>query len=105
MKLAPLVAAVVAVRANPGRTGCRNQGLGRFALQTSSEVLGPQFERATGHKLNMNYAGSSELVKRFAAGEAFDVAMVWPAQIDRLLKEGKLGRAGPVPKSPALPSP
>jgi molybdate transport system substrate-binding protein len=60
------------------------------ALQTSLDVLAPQFERATGHKLDINYGGSSELVKRFAAGEAFDVALVWPAQIDRLLKEGKL---------------
>ena len=64
--------------------------LGVPALQTSLDVIGPQFERATGHKLNINYGGSSELVKRFAAGEAFDVALVWPAQIDRLLKEGKL---------------
>ena len=60
------------------------------AVQTSLEVLGPQFERTTVHKLNINYGGSTELVKRFAAGEAFDVALVWPAQIDRLLKEGKL---------------
>ena len=64
--------------------------LGVPALQTPLEVLGPQFERATGHKLNVNYAGSSDLVRRFAAGETFDVALVWPAQIDRLLKEGKL---------------
>jgi len=64
--------------------------LGVPALQTSLEVLGPQFERASGHKLNINYAGSSDLVRRFAAGEAFDVALVWPAQIERLLKEGKL---------------
>ena len=60
------------------------------ALQTSLEVLGPQFERATGNKLNISYAGSSELVRRFAAGETFDVALVWPAQIDRLVKEDKL---------------
>jgi ABC-type molybdate transport system substrate-binding protein len=64
--------------------------LGVPALQTSLEVLGPQFKRATGHKLNGNYAGSSDLVRRFAAGETFDVALVWLAQIDRLLKEGKL---------------
>ena len=64
--------------------------LGVPALQTSMEVIGPQFERVAGHKLDINYAGSSELVRRFGAGEPFDVALVWPAQIDRLLKEGKL---------------
>jgi len=60
------------------------------ALKTSMDVLEPQFERATGHKLNINYAGSSDLIRQFDAGEAFDMAFVWPAMIDRLLKEGKL---------------
>ena len=60
------------------------------ALKTSVDVLGPQFERATGHKLNINYAGSSDLTRQFDAGETFDVAIVWPAMIERLLKEGKL---------------
>ena len=58
------------------------------ALKTSLDVLGPQFERATGNKLSVNYAGSSDLIQQFDAGETFDVALVWPAMIDRLLKEG-----------------
>ena len=70
------------------------------ALQTSLEVLGPQFERATGNKLNISYAGSSELVRRFAAGETFDVALVWPAQIDRLVKEAN----SPVERARRLPA-
>ena len=64
--------------------------LGVLALETSLNVLGPQFERATEHKLMIKYAGSSDLVRQFAAGETFDVALVWPAMIDRLLKEGKV---------------
>ena len=60
------------------------------ALTTSLDVLVPQFEHATGHKLIMNYTGSSDLIRQFDAGETFDVALVWPAMIDRLLKEGKV---------------
>jgi molybdate transport system substrate-binding protein len=59
-------------------------------LKTSVDVLGPQFERATGHKLMMHYGSSSDLIRQFDAGETFDVALAWPAMIDRLLKEGKV---------------
>jgi molybdate transport system substrate-binding protein len=64
--------------------------LGVTALKTSLDVLGPQFERAAGHKLVITYGGSSDLIRRFDAGETFDLALVWPAMIDRLLKEGKV---------------
>jgi molybdate transport system substrate-binding protein len=70
--------------------GAEIKVLGVLALKTSLDVLGPQFERATDHKLMMNYAGSSDLIRQFDAGETFDVALVWPAMIDRLLKEGKV---------------
>jgi molybdate transport system substrate-binding protein len=59
-------------------------------LKTSLDVLGPEFERQTGHKLTIKYAGSSDLIRQFDAGETFDVALVWPAMVDRLLKEGKV---------------
>ena len=67
------------------------------ALKSTLDLLGPQFEQATGHKLVMNYATSSELIRKFDAGETFDAALVWPAMIDRLIKEGKVAaetRAG-----------
>jgi molybdate transport system substrate-binding protein len=66
------------------------KGLSVPALKTSLDVLGPQFERTTGHKLMIHYAGSSDLIRQLDAGETFDVAFVWPAMIDRLLKEGKV---------------
>lgn len=59
-------------------------------LKKSLDVLGPQFERATGHKLAIRYEGSSGLIRLFGAGESFDAAFVWPEMIDRLLKEGRV---------------
>jgi molybdate transport system substrate-binding protein len=59
-------------------------------LKTSLDVLAPDFERARGHKVAVTYAGSSDLIRKFDAGETFDLALVWPALVDRLLKEGKV---------------
>ena len=53
-------------------------------------MIGPRFESDTGHRIDVSYAGSSDLIQRFDAGEAFDVALVWPAMIDRLLEQGRI---------------
>jgi len=42
--------------------------------------LVPQFERASGHKLVVFYGGVPDMIKRTAAGEPFDVAIV-PQQV------------------------
>jgi molybdate transport system substrate-binding protein len=44
------------------------------------QQLGPQFEQATGHKLNISYGGTPALVKQLASGEAFDLVVV-PMQV------------------------
>lgn len=59
-------------------------------LKTSLDELGPQFERATGHKLSIKYDGSSGLKRKFEAGETFDLALIYPELIDDLVKQGKL---------------
>ena len=59
-------------------------------LKTLLEELGPQFERATGHKLMIKYDVSAALKRQIDAGETFDVALILPAMIDDLLKQGKV---------------
>ena len=59
-------------------------------LKTSLDELGPQFERDTGHKLIVEYDGSSQLKRRLEAGEAFDLALIYPELINQLVKQGKL---------------
>ena len=59
-------------------------------LKSSIDELGPQFERATGHKLAITYDGSSQLKRKFEASEPFDLALIYPELIDELLKQGKL---------------
>lgn len=54
------------------------------------EKIGPDFERATGHKLNVTTDVSSRMVRRIQAGEPFDFLVAAPGQIDALIKDGKI---------------
>jgi molybdate transport system substrate-binding protein len=59
--------------------------------------LGGQFERATGHRLLMQYDVAPVLKRRIDAGETFDVAILLPPLIDDLIKQGRVAagtRAG-----------
>jgi molybdate transport system substrate-binding protein len=60
------------------------------AIATVLQVVGPQFERETGNKLNVASGFSPEFVKRIDAGEQFDVLGSPPAVLDSLIKAGKL---------------
>src|SRR5215813_6482327 len=52
--------------------------------------LGPQFERATGHRLSVRYGTSAFLQRDMEAGEIFDVTVVPAPSIDAAAKAGKL---------------
>jgi len=52
--------------------------------------LGPQFERATGHKLVIKGAVTGEMKRLIEGGEAFDLAIVASALFDDLIKQGKI---------------
>ncbi|HZP77580.1 MAG TPA: substrate-binding domain-containing protein [Pseudolabrys sp.] len=54
------------------------------------EVLAPQFEKASGHKLNITYGASNLIVKDIDGGKAFDVVVVTPPLIKELIKSGKV---------------
>jgi molybdate transport system substrate-binding protein len=60
------------------------------AIATVLEVVGPQFERETGNKLNVVTGFSPELVKRIDAGEQFDILAAPPPVLDNVIKAGKL---------------
>jgi len=60
------------------------------AVWTVLNVAGPDFERATGNKLNVSVDLAADVVRRVKAGEAFDLAVAAPGQIDGLVKDGKL---------------
>jgi molybdate transport system substrate-binding protein len=60
------------------------------AMRPALEELAPQFERASGHKLAISFAGTNVIRDRVQAGEAVDVIILAASAVDALLREGKL---------------
>src|SRR5438128_1283388 len=52
--------------------------------------IGPEFEKSSGHKLNVITGLSPEFVRRINARETFDVIAAPPAALDGLIKDGKV---------------
>src|SRR5262245_17093546 len=59
-------------------------------FKAALQDLGPQFETATGHQLAISYSVSAELKRRIDGGELFDLVIITPAQIDDLIKSGRI---------------
>src|SRR5438045_2249313 len=62
------------------------------AIATVLDKVGPEFERTTGHRLNVTSDIAIRMVRRIRDGEAFDFLVASPAQMDALIKEGKIIR-------------
>jgi molybdate transport system substrate-binding protein len=60
------------------------------AIQPVLEQLGPQFERATSHKLVIWYGVGGPIRRRMAAGEAFDVIIVGKPALEDYIRQGKI---------------
>jgi molybdate transport system substrate-binding protein len=54
------------------------------------EDIGPQFERATGHRLVVITDVAAVMKRRIEAGEPFDLAVLVDFQADELIRKGKL---------------
>ena len=52
--------------------------------------LGARFERASGHKLAIQFHVNPEVKRKIEAGEAFDVAILNPPVLDDLIRQGKI---------------
>lgn len=57
---------------------------------TVLEKIGPEFERATGNKLNIITGFGPRFVERIDSGESFDILITGTPIIDGLIRNGKL---------------
>jgi molybdate transport system substrate-binding protein len=64
--------------------------LATTAMKTSFDELAAQFERTSGHRLDLTFGPSLQLEKRLGDGEGADVAIVSAAGIDDLVARGKI---------------
>jgi molybdate transport system substrate-binding protein len=60
------------------------------AIATVLAEVGPQFERATSHKLTVSVGLPAEFVRRADAGEPFDLIITGSPPLDGLIKDGKI---------------
>jgi Bacterial extracellular solute-binding protein len=63
------------------------------ALRPVLNEIAPQFERATGHVLTMKFDFVPSIVRQIEAGGAFDLVIVEPPAIDKMIDQGKVIRA------------
>ncbi len=60
------------------------------AIWTVLNEVGPEFEKSSGHKLEVRTGLSPEFVRRINAGEAYDVIAAPPGSLDGLIRTGKI---------------
>jgi len=85
-----VVGALSIVAPSNGARAAELKVLSSTALKAAMEELAPQFERATEYKLAITYGPSAALKPQIEAGEPFDLAMITPASIDDLIKQGRI---------------
>src|SRR5581483_1100090 len=101
MKTRALIAAAIGL-ALPLLSGAILQGQAQAAeikvfastaLKTTLEQLGPQFEQATGNKVDVTFAPAAVLKEKIDQGTAFDVAVLTAPINDGLAGAGKIETA------------
>lgn len=60
----------------PGAYAAEITVLSSNGVKTVLEELGPQFEKASGHKLVLRFAAAAELKAQIEKGATFDVALL-----------------------------
>lgn len=64
--------------------------LSSVGIKAVIDVLGPQFERATKHKVTTTFDLAGVLKTRIEGGEPFDVAILTAPLVDELISKGKI---------------
>jgi molybdate transport system substrate-binding protein len=59
------------------------------AKEAYTEMI-PQFEKASGHKVVITWAGTNDIKKRIAAGEVYDLIVIASPAMDDFVKDGKV---------------
>src|SRR4051794_15354702 len=66
------------------------------AVKEAGLELFPQFEKASGNKVVVTWAGTVDIKKKIAAGEVFDLVIVASPELDTFAKDGKIAAGSKV---------
>jgi molybdate transport system substrate-binding protein len=104
MKPFALISLVLAVLAVPGALAqaAEIRVLSSNGVHSVMVEMVPAFERATGHKVSVDYYTANQVIDQLKAGEKADLVIITRPTVDGLIKEGKivkgsdkiLGRSG-----------
>ena len=86
VKKLALTAALLALAAGDSLCAAEIRVLFPAGLKAVTDVLVPQFEKSTGHKVSLSYANIGTLTERVRKREAADMAVVSPQQWESLRK-------------------
>ncbi len=84
------VAAALAAFLAPAAHAAEIKIIASNAVREPYRELIPVFEKATGHRVTVDWGGTLDIVKRVAGGEVADIVIIPAARIDTFVKEGKL---------------
>jgi molybdate transport system substrate-binding protein len=93
VRLAPVFGFIGAIVAAGTATAAEIKVLGSPGTRAPYTLLLSGFEEASGHKVTTTWDSVVSVTKRVADGEVADVIMLPAAQIDDLIKRGKLAAA------------
>jgi molybdate transport system substrate-binding protein len=98
-RLCAAVFAMTVMPAAPDATGTVRV-LSAVGMRQVMLDLGPKFEKASGHALQIEFESSGIIAKRLESGAAIDVVLINQAGIDRLMQARKI--AAPVPLATSI---
>lgn len=64
--------------------------LSSIATREAYTELVPQFERSSGQRVATTWAGTTDIMKRMAAGESYDLVMISSQEMEALILQGKI---------------
>ncbi len=90
MKAKLIVAAACGLLVSGAVQAAELKVLASGAVKEAYGEIIPQFEKASGHKVSITWAGTVDIKKKVAAGEAYDVVIIASNEMDAFVKDGKI---------------
>ena len=94
MKAKLIVAAACGLLVSGAVQAAELKVLASGAVKEAYGEIIPQFEKASGHKVSITWAGTVDIKKKVAAGEAYDVVIIASNEMDAFVKDGKIVTRG-----------
>jgi molybdate transport system substrate-binding protein len=84
------VAAAIAAALAPAAGAAEIKMIASNAVREPYRELVPTFEKATRHRVTIDWGGTVDIVKRVEAGEVADIVIIPAPRVDEFVRQGKL---------------